>query len=233
MTFLVCSTDLFLAKAAYSEEPESNITEPASNESLDYSDNDYAYQKPVRINKIKKSPLLMNDSAFSSGESLTLKDLIFRVALIVVALLCMLFGIKIFLNRNKFGQQFSFFSAFSPREELKLLQTMILTPGQNIYLVEVDGKKLLLGGTHEGGVQFLTDLTQSTTPISNLSFNQIEEGQSLPKQIPPVELTSSFIKKEPVESLENQFPFNAKQENKRSFNNRSNFRRSLNLSGVK
>lgn len=117
--------------------------------------------------------LELQDSYFNHNGNITLSHLIGKVSLIVIVLLVLLFLTKLFLSR--FSYQFDkpgslldnltmklneTFSA-SKVNGLKLKQTLILTPGQNLYVVEVDDHRLLLGGTHQGGVQFLADLSQS------------------------------------------------------------------------
>ena len=143
----------------------------------------------------KRNPLILNDSVFSSNSNVTLNGLIIKVSLVLVMLLGVLALVKMLVSRNRFNQVGSIldefaqkftgsFSNFSNSQGLKLKQTLILTPGQNLYLVEIDGKRLLLGATHHGGVQFLTDLTQKSSQATNLSFKQIEEYQNQNK--PPI-----------------------------------------------
>jgi len=42
---------------------------------------------------------------------------------------------------------------------LTMKQSLNLTPSQSVYVVEVDGKKLLMGCTQQGGVQLLADIS--------------------------------------------------------------------------
>lgn len=145
----------------------------------------------------KRDPLELSDSTFNSSENNTFQALLFRVTTIVLILL-MIFGvIKILANRrgviqgngfleglkDKFSGNLSAFT--SQLGGLTLKQSLILAPGQNVYLVEVDGKKLLLGATQYGGVQFLADLTAKNESVGNkssiLSGKQIEEFQSQKK----------------------------------------------------
>lgn len=130
-------------------------------------------------------------SSLSSGEeNATFGGLVKKVSLIVLMLLGLLLIVKVFMGANRFGKPGSFldelvqkvngnFSSFSPLGGMKLKQTLILTPGQNIYLVEVDGKKLLLGGTQQGGVQFLADLNQTTEIFVNTKAQIHEHGGDL------------------------------------------------------
>lgn len=112
----------------------------------------------------------LNDTVFTANKNATLGDLTIRVSLIVSILLVTLVLAKVFLSRDRFGKVGSIldefagkitgnYGSFANNQGLKLKQTLILTPGQNLYLVEIDGKRLLLGATHNGGVQFLADLT--------------------------------------------------------------------------
>jgi len=50
---------------------------------------------------------------------------------------------------------------------LKLIQSLVLCPGQNLYVVEAYNRKILLGGTVQGGIHFLTDLTPSQEKGNN------------------------------------------------------------------
>ena len=140
-------------------------------ESEDYEQ--YYEQEPVKkITKKKnnKNLLVLDDKKFTNQNGITISGLVLRVAFIAFSLFLFLFLIKFFLGRNRFGKPGSVleditqkitnkFSAFMPESSLVLKQAMVLTPGQNLYLVEVDGKRLLLGGTQQGGVQFISDLT--------------------------------------------------------------------------
>lgn len=123
---------------------------------------------------------LFGDSNVIQNDGLTLKTLFVKVSLIVFVLFVILAVVRIFLARNRFSRVGSIFDEFTQKIAgnlsylsqgggLKLKQTLTLAPGQNIYLVEVDEKKLLLGATHHGGVHFLTDLTQISSRNYNLS----------------------------------------------------------------
>lgn len=233
-----------------------------------YSDSEYS----ETFDSNEKDPLLLDDSVFASGNGVTLKGLITKVSLIVVALLIGLGLVKFFLARNKFDKPGSLldeftqkitggFSSFSNVQGLKLKQTLILAPGQNVYLVEVEGKKLLLGATHNGGVQFLADLSPSNVgiglkpaPTSNASEaslvqipkshndvnNQFKHVDILARQ----EIENPFLSIESVKTKET-FETNGnnvsgmkqeiQKENKinHSLKRRTNFRQSLNLANVK
>lgn len=127
----------------------------------------------------------LNDAVFTANKNATLRDLTVRVSLIVGVLLVILVLAKIFLSRGRFGKVGSIldefagkitgnYGSFANNQGLKLKQTLILTPGQNLYLVEIDGKRLLLGATHNGGVQFLADLTQNES--MQLASNKAQNG---------------------------------------------------------
>lgn len=156
------------------------------------------YRKSNKIKKrsIHKNKLSINDSAFTNGNPVTLKDLIVKVSMVVFFLLGVLLFVKIFSSRNRFSEPGNLldiltqkitgtFSSFANSSGLKLIQTLILTPGQNLYVVEVEGKKLLIGGTQHGGVQFLADLTTNKLNLlsnGNLNFQQIEDLQTQQNQ---------------------------------------------------
>ena len=157
------------------------------------------YNPPVKRkrNLQKRNPLELNDSTFNSSESSTFQALLFRVSMIVLILLAIFGVVKMFAKRRgviqgggflegiaeKFGGNLSAFA--SQLGGLTLKQSLILAPGQNVYLVEVDGKRLLLGATQYGGVQFLADLTAKNESVGNkstlLSGKQTEEFQSQKK----------------------------------------------------
>lgn len=50
---------------------------------------------------------------------------------------------------------------------LMMKQSLNLTPSQSVYVVEVDGKKLLMGCTQQGGVQLLADLSSQSNNEQN------------------------------------------------------------------
>ena len=218
-------------------------------------------------------PLLLDDSVFASGNGVTLKGLITKISLIVMALLIGLGLVKLFLSRNRFDKPGSLldeftqkitgsFSSFSNVQGLKLKQTLILAPGQNVYLVEIEGKKLLLGATHNGGVQFLADLTQNPSGISfkpasmpalePVSAQVPKNHNDLNNQFKHIdmfarpEIENPFLSIEPIKTKESfSFETNSnngssvkqeiQKENKinHSLKRRTNFRQSLNLANVK
>jgi flagellar biogenesis protein FliO len=54
---------------------------------------------------------------------------------------------------------------------LTMKQSLNLTPSQSVYVVEVDGKKLLMGCTQQGGVQLLADLSNQPMNEQNKAVN--------------------------------------------------------------
>lgn len=232
---------LVRAEEDYLTLPEKSIEVVNGNEVFDYegyrSDNDSEGSKiSVKRKSKKTNPLLISDSAFTGGQTLTFKDLAMRVTFIVLFLLVIYFAVKMYMSRNRFDQPGSFldniaqrfnnsFSGSSNSSGLKLIQTLMLTPGQNIYVVEVEGKKLLVGGTQQGGVQFLADLTK-TNINGSLDFKQIEDfqNQNHTKHIPFNFVAESL---EPIKDLnpkEIETPFIP---SKQAFKRRMNFRQSL------
>ena len=108
---------------------------------------------------------------------LTLIDLIYRILLMLVVLVSVYLISKAMVEKtiakgdsffnekpgffNGFPEQFS--GCFTNMANLKLKQMINLNKGQNLYLVELDGKKILLGGTHQGGIQYVADLTEEAS----------------------------------------------------------------------
>ncbi|MBI3590317.1 MAG: flagellar biosynthetic protein FliO [Candidatus Melainabacteria bacterium] len=176
------------ARDVSSEEDYSNSD---YNEVFDYESskaNDDSQNDRRKHSYHRRSPLELQDSAFASDKGVTLKNLVMRVSLILLFLLGVLAAVKMLLSRGRFDQVGSMFDEFAQKftgnfsgslnpQGLKLKQTLMLTPGQSIYLVEIEGKKLLLGGTHQGGVQFLADLTQKNLQIDSMSIRKSEEVQ--------------------------------------------------------
>lgn len=164
--------------------------------------------------KLKQDPLVLSNSAFVNGGEVSLNALVFKISIISVLLLLVLGFVKLFIGRNKFGkvgsmldefvQKFSDnFSGLSGRKGLKLKETLVLAPGQNVYLVEVEGKNLLLGATHQGGVHFLTDLTSK----GKKQFNETENVESLTGnangQFKHIDLLSKTVIENPFSAAEN------------------------------
>lgn len=165
--------------------PESNY-----NEVFDY-DNHKSISHPVKKThrKLKNDPLVLQDSVFRNGGNVSINDLVLKVSMVSILLLTILGLVKIFVSRNRFSQVGSVLDEFAQKfsgslssfsgEGLKLKQTLVLTPGQNLYLVEVEGKKLLLGATHHGGVHFLADMTSKNIKLNNNTANQIAGTENL------------------------------------------------------
>ena len=110
-------------------------------------------------------------------------------------------------------------------------------PGQNLYLIEIDGKRLLVGGTQQGGVQFVADLTQSMSKNEKLDFKQAEEYKISSKGTIDMALANGMNnnnKETPFvaqDILENKsMPDEIKQNGlhgRQTFKRRTNFRKSL------
>ena len=179
--FLICfSINVSFAKDDYLLVSEGISDSQFDNELSDDQYDNSDYKNSQNNNYHERRPLLLSDSVFSPKKNITLGGLIFRISSVVLLLLGILFAVKFYLARANLIPQGGFleeltqkltnnFSTFAPNL-VKLKQSLILTPGQNIYLVEIEGKKLLLGGTHQGGVQFLADLSDK--------ISQIEESQN-------------------------------------------------------
>ncbi len=160
-----------------------------SSEPEDDSFNSYDARRSHIVKRKPKKEAFLHDNVFIPANGNTsFNGLLGRVSLIIFALLAFLGIAKFLLSRNQFGRPGSlldelaqkFTGGFSNPQGLKLKQTLILTPGQTIYLIEIDGKRLLIGGTQQGGVQFLTDLTQCASTNEKLNFKQMDE---LPKSL--------------------------------------------------
>ena len=220
--------------------------------SSDFSEDDSQEHVIVkRKARANKMPSLHDRVFMPSSNNATFNGLVMRVSFIIFALLGFLILAKILMSRDQFGKPGSLLdelaqklsSGFSGSPQgLKLKQTLILTPGQNLYLIEIDGKRLLVGGTQQGGVQFLTDLTQGTLKNEKLDFKQIEEYQISPKAIPDMalenkqtkyaEVASSPIVENPFMSQDTNLPDEIKQKvsnlhSRQTFKRRTNFRKSL------
>ena len=158
-----------------------------------------SYNPPVKRKRHlqKRNPLELNYSTFNSADNSTFQTLLSRVSMIVLILLVIFGAVKMFIKRRSIIQGNGFFEGIAEKlggnlsvfasqlGGLTLKQSLVLAPGQNVYLVEVDGKRLLLGATQYGGVQFLADLTVKSESVGNksslLSGKQIEEFQSQKK----------------------------------------------------
>ena len=224
--------------------------------SNDFSEDDTQDRIIVkRKSRVKREPFLRDNVFMPSNDSATFNALLMRVSLIIFALIGFLVLIKMFMSRDQFGKPGGlldelaqkFTGGFSGSSQgLKLKQTLILTPGQNLYLIEIDGKRILVGGTQQGGVQFLTDLTKGTLKNEKLDFKQIEEA---PKALAGMVFSSEFNRTdnkpvsivtenpfmgEPDALVNKDLPDEIKQKvivnglhNRQTFKRRTNFRKSL------
>lgn len=224
------------------------------NSAFEYSNysNSKDYKSNIKKKRYKqnRNPLELRDNTFNSSDNVTLKMLMLKVSLILLLLFIVFAFVKIYARRRGIVQGSGFLegvvqklggnlASFTQLEGVTLKQSLVLAPGQNIYLVEVDGKRLLLGATQYGGVHFLADLTPSL-----LSGKQIEELQSQKKNNVLNHFTNNQIQKEnmsPVSNLQSELPFfetkideqkiDNKETNgysgKNSFKKKVNFRESL------
>lgn len=122
--------------------------------------------------------------ARSSREDIALNDLIFRIFLLAFVSVGFLILVKIFLMKKSPEQEYNFsgmdflnnpFDSAAKSgsqvgnllnaQGLTLKQSLNLTASQSVNLVEIDGKKLLIGCTQQGGVQLLADLSESAKPL--------------------------------------------------------------------
>ncbi|MBI2996081.1 MAG: hypothetical protein HYY52_05180 [Candidatus Melainabacteria bacterium] len=120
----------------------------------------------------------MSDSYFLPD--VTFINLVARTSLILVMLFGLLFLAKKILSRNKFGSPTNLLDDLAQKitstipglannTGLKLKQILPLVPGQNLYLIEYEEKILLVGGTNQGGVHFLADLSCDSQSLKDLN----------------------------------------------------------------
>ncbi len=260
-----------LAQSDYDSELENYYdTEQAS----DYENTESIQELKRKKSNPNKNPLILKDSAFVADKNATFNGLVKQVVFIILFALISLALVKFLLSKNKFNQPGSLlddlaqkvtgaFSGISNIQTLKLKQTLMLTPGQNIYLVEIESKKLLLGGTQQGGVQFLADLTEKADSLikptmenhhytKNLIQNDLNvmSNGDFGKSIKHVELTKNIndnpfankLQEQDLnfDELSNQPPqqvsvedINRPQVQKQPPLKRTNFRRSLSVSSMK
>ena len=168
-------------------------------------------EKPVKTKKTRQKhkknksfdTLELSDSYFlQQDKQPTLKDLLFKVSSIFLFLLGILIIVKSTSN-SKSGNFSGFLGklklmmksnllAPSELDSLKLIQSLTLTPGQYIYLVEINNKKILLGSTAQGGINYLTDLSQEV--LKELDFKQIEFLQEQSKKQSDNDISNIFVK---------------------------------------
>lgn len=216
---------------------ETNDTSGDSLYSFEQAEKEYPADEDESTVEENNNPLILSNSAFSSSEGITLKDLALRVFYIVFALIAFLIFVKLYLRANnlhlKGSNKFLDFIAskiqcnltgISSASSMKLRQTLMLIPGQNLYLIEVDGKNLLIGGTHEGGVQFLANVTDQPLLQNGITLPVFAEsnGELLSKQKYNDLLSDSYTENPFLSSKEPQ-----SNSNKKPFKRRTNFRQSL------
>ncbi len=187
---LIISANFLCKEIKAADLLERDYPESTYNEVFDY-DNHKNISHSIKKNhhKLKNNPLVLHDSVFRNGGNVSINDLVLKVAMVSVLLLTILGIVKMLVSRNRFSQVGSVLDEFAQKfsgglssfsgEGLKLKQTLVLTPGQNLYLVEVEGKKLLLGATHHGGVHFLADMTSKNLKLNNNTGNQLVGTENL------------------------------------------------------
>lgn len=185
----------FLLFGSLSSNAASNYQGSDYKELLDYKNlvaiDDFENDSGNKQNEQKKDLLLTEstDPAASSGVRLALIDVFIKGSSFLLILFGVLALVKLFISRNRFDQVGGFLDDIAQKftsgnssnsTGLRLKQTLALIPGQNLYLVEIKGKTLLLGGTNNGGVQFLADLTQREKDNKN------EKTEASSKEVPKV-----------------------------------------------
>lgn len=173
---------------SYSDDPRSKIVE----NKYDYeaeSSYDSTFDFDGFRNKNNSSEIKYLDKKpkalfASSREDIALNDLVFRIFMLAFISVGFLVLIKLFLLKKAPEQEFNFSGmdflnnpldiSGKPNPQmgnllgaqgLTLKQSLNLTASQSVNLVEIDGKKLLIGCTQQGGVQLLADLTEVAKPL--------------------------------------------------------------------
>ena len=232
--FIISFSGINVSASDLSEEDYSNsdynaVFDYESSKTNDNSQNGIKKRHHYR----RENPLELKNSVFSNNKGVALKDLIVKVSLILLFLIGILAAVKIFLSRNRFDQVGSMFDEFAQKftggfsgslnpQGLKLKQTLMLTPGQSIYLVEVEGKKLLLGGTHQGGVQFLADLTQKSLQKELVFSQTVEDSKDSNNQLTSPFFASTMFSQSELEESNNEKKELVKSEHNESFKTNGN-----------
>ena len=171
----------------YSDDPASKIVEKKYKITEEDSDYDSTFNFDGfrgNHNSVDKSATFKVAPARSSREDIALNDLIFRIFLLAFISVGFLILIKVFLLKKRPEEEYNFSgmdflnnpfdSASNPGSQmgnllnaqgLTLKQSLNLTASQSVNLVEIDGKKLLIGCTQQGGVQLLADLSEYAKPL--------------------------------------------------------------------
>ena len=195
-----------------------------------YKTNDHYVTHKNKTNKYK----IQSDPLFNTQNEVTFNDLLMRASFIVLFLLGVFILAKFLFFRNSFDKPGNFLNyltqkfnnSFSSSSNLKLIQSLMLVPGQCIYVIEVDSKKLLIGGTQQGGIQFLADLSKPTSDLSSgneLNFRQLEESQIQTK-------TKHVSEELSVPFSISKLCENGNEENKeKDFQNKHTFKRRINF----
>ncbi|MBI3308015.1 MAG: flagellar biosynthetic protein FliO [Candidatus Melainabacteria bacterium] len=140
----------------------------------------YSYSKKSRS---KRSMPAISDSYFHAGSEVTFAKLILNMSMIVLFLLGLLIITRMFLRRDGMASSSGIINnltqkvkkgvfTFDNKNKIAIQETYMLAPGQVLYVVEINGRKLLLGVTNQGGIHYLTDL--SAKVAGELDFKEIE-----------------------------------------------------------
>lgn len=143
----------------------------------------------------------------------SIRDIAYRAGFVIFLLLSLLFIIKGLLYKTSmsgesfFNERPGFLDGITDKfkgtisfDGIKLKQMVALNRGQNLYLVEMDGRKILLGGTHNGGVQFVADLTE-IAPGAQLS-NIVSSNPEIPEYEYQMTSMPKLTEDMPLEGLE-------------------------------
>lgn len=150
----------------------------------------HAKTKPQHKKYNSNEMLQLSDSYFLHDEQPTFKDLLLKVLSIILFLFGILLIVRLTSNSKTgtlagFSRQLSLMIKnrllpSSGIDSLKLIQSLTLAPGQCIYLVETNDKKILLGSAPQSGINYLVDL--SCEELKDLDFKQIELLQECSKK---------------------------------------------------
>lgn len=145
------------------------------------------YYQPTSRRNDARNRIELDDDYFVAKNNVTVKGLFLNTFFILLFLISFLVIIKLLLGRSSFGGQTGLMGGLAERfkgtlfgnpvqDTIKIKQTYMLSPGQVLYIIEIDGRKMLIGATQQGGVHFLTDLSKSSA--GELDFRQIEMIQN-------------------------------------------------------
>ncbi len=241
-----------------------------------YSNTRY-YKKPSEVHQ---DAVFIDNTALEMKKNASFADMFFKISIFVFMLIGAIIILKTllmkkspenvadfssmdFLNSPFNGQPANMKESLLAMNGLSLKQSLNLTSSQGIYVVEFEGKKLLIGCTQQGGVQLLADLSeQKVEPKKNTDSDEALLGllkkiiktdgeekepsesetpfikSSLsntisPSDIPNDEMNQQIIIKDVKNRGSEVYSYQESAYSKRPFRRRTNFRESLNVYTVR